>query len=90
MGSPKDRGVSVTDGIAVRQPAPAQSVRIMTYNIHRWAGHDRRVDLDRLTDIIGRIFGLGEGSQTAIWKCGILVRIQSHAHRRTLADDLSH
>ena len=28
------------------------SVRLMTYNIHRWAGRDRRLDLDRLADVI--------------------------------------
>lgn len=28
------------------------SMRIMTYNIHRWAGRDRRMALDRLADII--------------------------------------
>jgi endonuclease/exonuclease/phosphatase family metal-dependent hydrolase len=28
------------------------TVRLMTYNIHRWAGRDRRLDLDRLADVI--------------------------------------
>ncbi len=46
--------------------------------------------LSLTTITMGRIYGLGEGSQTAIWKCGILASIRSHAHRRTLADDLSH
>ncbi len=27
-------------------------IRIMTYNIHRWAGLDRRLDVDRLADVI--------------------------------------
>lgn len=27
-------------------------MRIMTYNIHRWAGRDRRLDLDRLAQVI--------------------------------------
>jgi len=54
----------VTEGITDRQPAAAQSIRIMTYNIHRWAGRDRRVDLDRLAHIIrvarADIIGLNE------------------------------
>ncbi|OQA46400.1 MAG: Endonuclease/Exonuclease/phosphatase family protein [Chloroflexi bacterium ADurb.Bin325] len=32
-----------------RDSAP---VRLMTYNIHRWAGRDQRLDLDRLASII--------------------------------------
>jgi endonuclease/exonuclease/phosphatase family metal-dependent hydrolase len=28
------------------------SIRIMTYNIHRWAGRDQRLDLDRLAGLI--------------------------------------
>ena len=28
------------------------SVHLMTYNIHRWAGRDQRVDLDRLAEVI--------------------------------------
>lgn len=35
-----------------RQSASAQPIRIMTYNIHRWAGHDRQVHLERLVEII--------------------------------------
>ncbi len=49
---------------AARQIASVPSVRIMTYNIHRWAGHDRRVDIDRLAEIIrsahADIVGLNE------------------------------
>src|SRR5512138_472208 len=29
-----------------------QPIRIMTYNIHRWAGMDRRLDTERLADVI--------------------------------------
>jgi endonuclease/exonuclease/phosphatase family metal-dependent hydrolase len=32
-----------------RNSAP---VHLMTYNIHRWAGRDQRLDLDRLADVI--------------------------------------
>ena len=32
-----------------RDTAP---VRLMTYNIHRWAGRDQRLDLDRLASVI--------------------------------------
>jgi endonuclease/exonuclease/phosphatase family metal-dependent hydrolase len=28
------------------------SVNLMTYNIHRWAGRDQRIDIDRLADVI--------------------------------------
>lgn len=34
------------------QGASAQTLRIMTYNIHRWAGSDRRVDLERTLAIV--------------------------------------
>ena len=27
-------------------------IRMMTYNIHRWAGQDRRLDVGRLADVI--------------------------------------
>ncbi len=46
------QGSYVVADNAARQPASVQSVRIMTYNIHRWAGHDRRVALDQLAEII--------------------------------------
>lgn len=52
------------DSKAARQPASGQSVRIMTYNIHRWAAQDRQIHLDRLVEIIGMaqadIVGLNE------------------------------
>ena len=32
--------------------AQSQPLRIMTYNIHRWAGSDHRVDLERTLAII--------------------------------------
>lgn len=42
----------------------ASTVRIMTYNIHRWAGKDRRLDLGRLADVIrasgADVIGLNE------------------------------
>jgi len=28
------------------------SIRMMTYNIHRWEGHDRRLDVERLAEVI--------------------------------------
>jgi endonuclease/exonuclease/phosphatase family metal-dependent hydrolase len=31
---------------------PGGSIRVLTYNIHRWAGRDRRLDLDRLARVI--------------------------------------
>ena len=41
-----------------------QSIRMMTYNIHRWAGRDRRLDVARLADVIrladADIIGLNE------------------------------
>ncbi len=40
------------------------SIRIMTYNIHRWAGRDQRMDLERLAEVIAGaqadIVGLNE------------------------------
>jgi endonuclease/exonuclease/phosphatase family metal-dependent hydrolase len=42
----------------------AAPVRLMTYNIHRWAGRDHRIDLDRLAAVIREtdadIVGLNE------------------------------
>jgi endonuclease/exonuclease/phosphatase family metal-dependent hydrolase len=31
------------------------SIRIMTYNIHRWAGRDQRMDIDRLAEVIAGV-----------------------------------
>ncbi|MGE5601974.1 MAG: endonuclease/exonuclease/phosphatase family protein [Nitrososphaerales archaeon] len=40
------------------------TIRIMTYNIHRWAGRDQRMDLERLADVISHaradVVGLNE------------------------------
>ena len=40
------------------------TVRLMTYNIHRWAGRDQRIDLDRLADVVrasgADVIGLNE------------------------------
>jgi endonuclease/exonuclease/phosphatase family metal-dependent hydrolase len=40
------------------------SVHLMTYNIHRWAGRDQRIDIDRLADVIqasdADVIGLNE------------------------------
>lgn len=42
----------------------AAPVRLMTYNIHRWAGRDGRLDLDRLASVLGSagadVIGLNE------------------------------
>jgi endonuclease/exonuclease/phosphatase family metal-dependent hydrolase len=42
----------------------ARSIRIMTYNIHRWAGQDGRLDVGRLVDVISAagadVIGLNE------------------------------
>jgi endonuclease/exonuclease/phosphatase family metal-dependent hydrolase len=41
-----------------------QVIRMMTYNIHRWAGRDRRMDLDGLAQVIkmakADVIGLNE------------------------------
>lgn len=54
----------MVDGGTARQSAATQSVRIMTYNIHRWASQDRQIHLDRLVEIIrgaqADIVGLNE------------------------------
>ena len=41
---------------ANRQPASAQlpTFRVMTYNIHHGEGLDRKVDMDRIVDLIKR------------------------------------
>lgn len=45
-------------------PRAESTIRIMTYNIHRWAGRDRRLDLDRLAQVIRKsgadVVGLNE------------------------------
>lgn len=52
-----------------KEPSPVQdneqrSIRLMTYNIHRWAGRDGRPDIDRLAAIIANaaadVVGLNE------------------------------
>lgn len=47
-----------------RMQREASILRIMTYNIHRWAGRDRRLDLDRLAQVIrdsdADVIGLNE------------------------------
>jgi endonuclease/exonuclease/phosphatase family metal-dependent hydrolase len=32
-----------------------QVVRVMTYNIHRWTGHDQRIDIERLAGVISSV-----------------------------------
>ena len=45
-------------------PGERRSVRLMTYNIHRWAGRDKRLDVARTADVIrmadADIVGLNE------------------------------
>ena len=57
--------LTVRLGIEVLEALDSLSiVRVLTYNIHRWAGRDKRLDLDRLASVIDAsgadIVGLNE------------------------------